>query len=240
MVEPVAVDEEGCYHDQDDRGEYRAKWRVSQSTITLSSAERIANTTLPPPLYPDGNAPGYVIEANYALMQTLFPPSFRDFDWKWLGEFGDLSNTLPQQRYIKSDTTLVAAMTWARLTTLTGLINPSFNMTAELQLGLRVYQNPGKYQKPTPTLQRSMLLAAVLAVNPVIILFTLIIRVLLFYDAPISKNFGFAALLAGIDEKSLSLVKGAAYSGKLKHDVRVAFSVFKESDLQSTRDSSDK
>lgn len=96
----------------------------------------------------------------------------------------------------------------------------------DLDLGsVRKYSTTSTLQKTTVTLKQSKLLAFVLAFNPIILLLILTIGVLCLSRSPISKDFGFAALLAGIDQDSLQMTKGAAYSGKLNRDRRLVFTV---------------
>lgn len=117
------------------------------------------------------------------------------------------------------------------------MANPFINMTDPDGIHRRLYQSQGTYIKTTPTLKRSPLLAVVLAVNPTILALALLVRVIFLSKAPISKNFGTVALLAGIDKGSLDIVRGAAYSGKIKRDIRVRFSASSTDEKQRSENS---
>lgn len=216
-------------------GQYKAQWQISRSTVRLLSAEaaKSSDTYQPYSTGDFGCDPDFTIaltiDCNYSLFQLYYPRIFSDFDWKYFGN-DDYENATPQQRAVKSDTTLVGTMVWARLTTGWGHTNLPNNMTKDEIPDFYVYSSPSTCVKTTPTLKRSRLLAAVLATNPIILLTTLVVRVLFLHRAPISRDFGFVSLLAGIDPDSLRLVKGAAYSGKLSNDVRLRFSVLEEDD----------
>lgn len=73
-----------------------------------------------------------------------------------------------------------------------------------------------------------------LAFNPIVLFITLATRVALLGRAPISKDLGFAALLAGIEKNDLDIVKGAAFSGKVRTGIRLGFVTEKDDDRYFT------
>lgn len=69
-------------------------------------------------------------------------------------------------------------------------------------------------------MRKSAALFIVLAVQPVLTLAVMIANILL-YAVPIGRNFGLVPLLAGVRKESVSLLNGAAFSGKLLKPVFV-------------------
>lgn len=209
------------------RQKYRAEWKLTKTSIFLESANVLPNGLL------TDNISLALIESNFITLYDFYPRMFLEYDWKYFGDRGTPTqrenSPTAQSIYIKSDTTLVAAMLWSRLTSIDGLGNHFFNVTnvlgrAGAPEALR-YPSDSSYRITTPTLKRNWVLAMVLAVNPSILLFTLLVRLIWLGDAPISKDFGFASLLAGIEPDSLAVVKGASYSGKLRDEIRIKFAV---------------
>lgn len=206
------------------RQKYNAVWSITASSVSLKSANLIKNEIL------TDERSLNLIENNYLGLQDFYSRVFTEYDWKYQGgRTAPGTNSVlqtPQHMFINSDTTIVAAMLWSRLTVFDGLGNPDYNdsLSSPYKTSLR-YPSKSTYTKSTPTLKRSPVLAVVLAINPLILITTLIARLFLFNNAPISKNFGVTSMLAGIDSEGLSLLKGAGYSGKLEGNVRVRFSV---------------
>ncbi|KAI0552559.1 hypothetical protein F4679DRAFT_534560 [Xylaria curta] len=71
-----------------------------------------------------------------------------------------------------------------------------------------------------PTLQKSPLLYAVFAVQPLLIIVCLALSAWL-YSVPVTKGFGLISILSGINHHTLDLLSGASLSGELKKPVRL-------------------
>ena len=128
----------------------------------------------------------------------------------------------------------VAAMLWSRVTTLDSpanrrdpnmlaITNQNDNADQTYQsLGL-VYEVIDTTIYIRPTLRKSYWLYAVFAVQPLLIVFTLL-STTMFHTTPLSKDFGMVAILAGVDRDTLAVLDGASLSAHLTSDVRLTIS----------------
>ena len=109
----------------------------------------------------------------------------------------------------------VASSAWAELAYRNG---PASELTPLPKLNYPAFTS---MTKKFQTLQRHRWsLYLVLAVQPILLLASLLGRMLL-YSTPGLNKFGLVSLLAGVSRDSLDLLRGAAFSGKLRRPVRI-------------------
>ena len=162
-------------------------------------------------------------------VQELFPLVLGEYDWKTRIIFdkplpGSYGLSGPPQFFPVFNTrpALVAAMLWARITSVSGperVFNRPFNSYAKSasDIGLA---------KQFMTLQRSPWLSAVLAIHPLLTKLAVLAKATL-YTTPIGDGFGLISPLAGIREEGFEIPQGAALTGTLSEKVRVRFTARK-------------
>ena len=72
-----------------------------------------------------------------------------------------------------------------------------------------------------PTLRRSGLLYSTFAIQPLLVIISLVLVACWLDSTPLDKDFGFVSILSGIDRESLDIVNGASLSGKLATKIRL-------------------
>lgn len=128
---------------------------------------------------------------------------------------------------IKTDSTLLAGMLWARL----AAVAPVTEYGSA--------QNPLCYpDKPLPRIQYNtnvveetaaqiikpgIGIIVVLVLYPVILFGSLLFRTTWWPLSPIGEGFGLISLLASVESGSLAILQGASFSGKLERPVFIGF-----------------
>ena len=185
----------------------------------------------------DGSCDGFLAPADRQLpvtRNTLFLPVWY---MSSLAEFlGPFSTTRNQSTWLgPTMSTGVAAMLWSRITVLNGAENlvesdplplsaiqrqrdTGGDLTFE-EVGM-IYPVEDYVIYIRPTVQKSGWLYCVLAIQPVLIVIILGLRLLL-YSTPVDRGFGLISILSGLSTKTSDSLSGAALSGKLVKDVKL-------------------
>lgn len=102
----------------------------------------------------------------------------------------------------------------------------------EIWLGQNVtgYLNETYYETETtsidvPTLRADWKLYVILALQPAATVLVLFFAGFGLYHTPVSRDFGLVTLVAGVDGKSVGLIRGAGFSGKVQRPVGVGIMV---------------
>jgi len=113
----------------------------------------------------------------------------------------------------------VASMYWSRLAALLGSNGhlPQSNFYDAPSLGI-TYNTTETLQLTRSTLRPHWQLILVLAVQPLLAICAYAGTIML-HRTPLRRGFGMVAVLAGIQNESLTLLRGASFSGELKADV---------------------
>jgi hypothetical protein len=185
-------------------------WSISPSTVNLHSAICIDTAS------PDQNLVNDVIIA----AKADFLPMLAEFI---------------SQRGKRASGSLVAtavgAMLWARITTLVGhecvdggafTQCSDFNATWNMERG-GWYFTSDFAMTTVATLHKSLVLELIIAIHPILVLLLTFGKGLLAKKSPATDGFGIVALLAGTENESKRVLKGAEVSGKLRQPVRVIF-----------------
>ncbi|GAW27074.1 hypothetical protein SAMD00023353_6800030 [Rosellinia necatrix] len=133
----------------------------------------------------------------------------------------------------------VGAMVWSRVMALYGAMSQGqssdpttmaplvdTNFTFE-EVGL-VYRVDDRAIYARPTLMKSPLLCAVLAITPLLVAVALGLTAV-FHSTPLGNGFGMVSILSGMDHRSLSYLAGASLSGDLAKDVRLVIHPYQDS-----------
>ena len=154
-----------------------------------------------------------VITNNMGSLGDYYMPSLAQF----LGEFATTRNE--SQWKGPSMATGIAAMLWSRTTVLAESdILPRLQESADV-VGL-IYSVNDTVIYIRPTLQKSSLLYCILALQPLLIVVILGLR-LMFHSTPLDTGFGLISILSGINRGSLDILGGAALSGELERSVKL-------------------
>ncbi|KAI1619416.1 hypothetical protein EDD37DRAFT_614017 [Exophiala viscosa] len=138
------------------------------------------------------------------------------------------NNNSKYLEFVKTDSTLVAAMIWSRITSLDGPEGWGLDTSDPAPIDPNLYYHVTNVtQQSTPiTLERSTWgLFLILATNPLLLAFSLLFSAALYYDSPIGEGFGLSSILSAANPATLSLLDGAGLSGQLKEKVHVRFNV---------------
>ena len=174
-------------------------WSITRGGIQLVDGS--CNSTILPP------EKQRVITDNSLFLGTYYMPSLVEF----LGQFATSRN----QSHWKDPymATGIAAMLWSRITVLADMYDhPGLH-------GL-IYSVNDTVIYIRPTLQKSSLLYCVLALQPLLIVLILGLR-LMFHSTPLDTGFGLISILSGINRGSLDILGGAALSGELERSVKL-------------------
>ena len=175
-----------------------------------------------------------IIRQNQLVLQEFFLPTLSEL----FGEFKRARNE--SAWFERTVTTVVATMYWARLAVIDGPSSRYFGRSGflyndtegqshwSMDWGLNYTAN-AQMSSTRSTLRRSSMLYAVLALQPTLTVIAVFVYMIL-SPVPLGQGFGIVALLAGADIHSLGVLRGAAYSGKLKKKVGVQVAVLDEAD----------
>ena len=196
------------------RQNYKGSWRVTQTSVELIAAT---------PSY-EKIDDGCLLTNNWVALADLFTRMFAEFDYRFRP-----SGEAEIRQKIKTDSTLLAGMLWARL----AAVAPVTEYGSA--------QNPLCYpDKPLPkiqyntnvveetaaqTIKPSIGTIVVLVLYPVILFGSLLFRTTWWPLSPIGEGFGLISLLASVESGSLALLRGASFSGKLERPVFIGFQV---------------
>jgi hypothetical protein len=183
-----------------------------------------------------------VIAYNELILSSWYMPSLMEtlatFSGGGNGNRGNHSSWM-----IPSMTTSVAAMLWARVTTIN--IPDSFNsgevnMSAygwttasgtrltygDIDIVYPVNETAQSIFYTRPTLQKSGLLYLIFAVQPLLIVIVLGLTALL-HSSPLSSGFGLVSILSGVRHETLHSLAGASLSGELSQPVKLIMTPIK-------------
>lgn len=127
-----------------------------------------------------------------------------------------------------------AALVWSRITATAGVANiaqthdtpwdvPFSGPKSMVEAGM-IYVVEDTVEYIRPTVQKSALLYAVLAVQPILTILAIMVTWMLF-STPVGSGFGLASILSGIDHDSLNGLRGAGFSGTLRRDAKLVIGV---------------
>ena len=185
----------------------RGKWSITSSNVTLVEAQLLNDIV-------DDQS---VIQDEPVVLDSELTVLLGEYNYVWHPRVNPSINTLPP---------LVASMVWAGKIARWGAENWNLDETSDIQARMNYTKPHGEFQlrRKSITLKHSRLLIFVLAVNPILVVLTIVGKALL-YSVPISEGFGLISLLSGVNKESLDILQGAALSGTLQRDVRVQFDV---------------
>ena len=88
-----------------------------------------------------------------------------------------------------------------------------------------VYALPMNITSSRTTMKRSPLLYILFLYQPLSLVIGLLLSCYAFAHVPVGKGFGITSTLAGIKEETLSLIRGAGFSGEMDPPLRLAITV---------------
>ena len=195
------------------RQNYTGSWRISQGSVELVKA-------VPTNQHINDHC---LSKSNWLALADLYTRLFHEYDWRY-----------HQRPNISSDSTLLASMVWSRLAAVAPdtKINLSDNPLCEPDgLPQLRYDTPVDVEVSAVTIKHEWEIAVILGLYPAILFLSLSFRVISQPLTPIGEGFGLVSLLASIEKKSLTLLKGASLSGKLDRPVFVGFSTIHQDNI---------
>lgn len=197
------------------RQRVNARWIITANTIQLISA------ALTPASEADiGKA--YLVD-NYLAVSELFGPAMTEFNVKFRKYGHAYANNTKYDTYVHSDSALIASALWSRITALNGaeVWDPESDSRAK---GYSIKMT----SKPTRiTMQRNLWLYLILAAQPIIMLISIVVRLAFYKSSPVGPDFGLTSLLSAADPRSLEILQGSSYSGKLSKRLALRFTTRK-------------
>ena len=189
----------------------QAKWAISQSDVKLLEGHCLNESTT-------GQTP-----SSRVLHDGQTSPFAFDVLPVLVNSIGVYSTTRPTSKWKQVSYVVAAANTWwARSVYLNyGTLDKEYIFRTYPET--RYSPRNQSILSTRPTLDATWGLYVVLAVFPFITLL-LFIPSLLFYSLPIGTGFGLISILAGIDRRSLELIRGAGLSGKLERPINLDIS----------------
>ncbi|KAL6720508.1 hypothetical protein ACLMJK_002432 [Lecanora helva] len=202
------------------RQNYTGTWRITKSSIQLIDAVS-KNLTVP----------DTGILGNNSRSLDLYTAALAEYDWRFRNSSDSPDFVLhDKDKYgarIKSDSTFIASMIWSRLAATDGPENwapgTSLGIFGDSHPELQ-YDTDVKREVWATTIRPNWAIAIVLALNPALLLASLLFRIIVWPSSPIGEGFGLVSLLASTREDSRVLLRGAGFSGKLRQPVLVRFS----------------
>lgn len=212
---------------------YKGTWNVTRSTSRLVNAVLLSDAPLADENYNFDDVFRTVFETTYYLFPSIYSIMLVEYDWKFPWARSDAAAcdpTPPESMHltnVTSDTAFIATMVWSRVATKWGptsiqygLLDQSGNGKASME-----YTTEAKIYIHTETLKRHLGLAVVILVLPLLTAISVLLRLLPWLrGAPVSNGFGLISMLAAVDSKTLALLDGAGYSGKVSRTVNAEFS----------------
>ncbi|KAI1741511.1 hypothetical protein F4680DRAFT_446971 [Xylaria scruposa] len=201
------------------RQQCKGTWSISRGNIQLSGGS--CNNSTPLSLNHQ-----VIIAVNHLALPFWYMQSLMEL----LGPLATIANQSIWARPYYA--TVTSVMLWSRITALNGaakdgkagdeMTSVIFNdqkLTYEA-VGL-IYPVPNELiYYIRPTLLKSRFLYFILALQPILLLIALGF-IFAFRSVPIGKGFGLIAILAGINHRTLSSLRGAAFSGELTEDLKL-------------------
>ncbi|KAI1452154.1 hypothetical protein F4805DRAFT_46247 [Annulohypoxylon moriforme] len=200
------------------RQQCEGTWTITRGSVNL--VDGACNSTT----YPTDKQ--YIIANNTMFLGVYYMQSLMEM----LGPFSVVRNQSSWAgRYYA---TAVATMLWSRLVALNNPVNAQESgkeliwtatptgqgMTYE-EVGL-VYSVRDTVTYTRPVLRKSPWLFLVLALQPALLVLTLVVMAFM-YSTPLDKGFGLVSILSGIHSETLDSLSGATLSGELTKDVRL-------------------
>ena len=195
------------------RQNYTGSWRVSRSSVDLVNA-------IPSNQLLEDHC---LLRSSFSDLPDLFVKMLAEFDWRYHAKDLDF-----YQKYIKNDATIVASMVWSRIAALTpealrGVIEGSFKPQCDIEdLPELFYNTSVTVETVAVTIKPGWGIILVLALNPILLLISVVLCVILWPHSPIGQGFGLISLLSSA---GLALLDGAGLSGKLSRPVFIGLSV---------------
>ncbi|KAG8533563.1 uncharacterized protein KY384_001303 [Bacidia gigantensis] len=200
---------------------YTGSWHITKNSVELTYAGPKAGIL-------DERG---LLSNNFRSFTDLYKVVFAEYDWRYLSAArSPATNTDDGDKYtkfIKSDSTFLAAMVWSRLVAVDGpeVWSPGTSSGIYGDDGwpeLR-YNTTVAEATISTTIKPSWGIGIVLGINPALLLFALLCRVLFWSRSPIGDKFGLVSILASVEQQSLGLLQGAGLSGRLKRLVFAGF-----------------
>ena len=195
------------------RQNYTGSWRVSRTSVELVNA-------IPSDQLIDDHC---LLRSSFSDLPDLFIKMLAEYDWRYHAKDLDF-----YQKYIKNDATLVASMVWSRIAALTpealrGVIEGSIKPQCDPEDPHELFYNTSVIvETVTVAIKPGWGIILILALYPILLFTSLVVRVILWPHSPIGEGFGLISLLASA---GLALLDGAGLSGKLSRPVFVGMSV---------------
>ena len=191
-------------------------------TVTKDRVELVSGHCSPFSL-PDSDQK--IITNSTLAFESFYRPILADF----LGSFSTKRNT--SKWLIPTFTTTVAAMYWSRIATLYGYYHWGEDKSLNLSSDPYHWQRSQVYYSVTDsiiskrtTMDPSWILYLILAFQPFLaILF--FFTALAFHQTPLDGGFSMIAVMAGVREESLKLLRGASLSGRLSRPVKMKIAI---------------
>ena len=193
-------------------------WNITNANVTLNRVENLK------PIDELQDTDQSIIESSSLNINDMFMSFLGEYDWvtrgNWYQPLPGSNLSIPPTNTRPS---FVASMLWARITSAHGpergqngaYPSASYNIDGDKIITERVVQ----------TVHRSPWLMFIMVIQPVLTILAVLGKAVL-HTSPISENFGIISLLAGATGGSNSQsLQGAAFSGTLKRDVKIAFKV---------------
>lgn len=210
---------------------YRGTWNVTRDVTSLVDARLLPDGPLEDSSYSFSEVYNTVFQDTYYRFETYIT-MLVEFDWMYPWARFDLitcdkSGPDEHKSIITTDAAFVAAMVWSRVATKWGPTSGQYgNLSAEgLTKGNTKYSANIDVKIRTQTLKQCWPLAAVILIMPTLTTLVVMVQWLpLLRGSPVSSGFGLISLLAAVDTRSLDILRGAGYSGKLSRKVHAIFS----------------
>ena len=196
-------------------------WDITANSVSLQNATFLHSITKNQTILND----------NLLGAGDLYISALTEYDYLFRGlivGYWTKRNNSKYSEFVKTDSTLVAAMIWSRITSLDGPEGWGLDTSdpKPINHNLYYYVTNATEQFTRITLERSTwALFLILATNPLLLLFSLVVSAAMYYDSPIGEGFGLSSILSAADPATLGLLEGAGLSGQLKKGVDVRFNV---------------
>ncbi|KAF8850440.1 hypothetical protein BDZ45DRAFT_194104 [Acephala macrosclerotiorum] len=203
------------------RQAFNGTWTITQDSISLQNVEAPAQPVM---------GSQSVLKHNILAIPALYTQALPEYDYLFRKLRDTYANNTKYTNFVKTDSSLVAAMVWSRITALGGPETGNNDTDA-------AYVSWGTAQITGTTLRKHWALVLILAVNPVLVLISLAARAFVLYNTPIGEGFGLVSVLAGADTSTLAILRGAGLSGKLAKEVKVHIEVGGDDEVDAMHDS---
>lgn len=213
---------EKAHHFKTTRRTCIGTWNITRQNTTLLSVTDLQTAA-------ESTSNQSPVENGRLGLNLFFNSMIPEFDWRTRSDYMQpLPDSSPDDTKfsptINTQSALVAAMVWARITSVRGWERPERpDVVPRNQIAYPIPSSGITMIRQSTTLKRSPWLIIILVIQPLLTILATMIKALL-YTTPIGDGFGLISLLAGIREEGLAQLRGAALSRKLSRDVTIRFS----------------